>query len=106
MSRSLGIIGVGLIGGSIGLAARNAGWEVIGVDSPDVLEEATSLGAIDRPSTLKEARGADILVLATPISKVRDLLSQLPPTEALVTDAASTKNALVEEAGRQDLRFV
>jgi prephenate dehydrogenase len=45
-------------------------------------------------------------VLATPISKVRDLLSQLPPTNALVTDAASTKNAIVEEAGRQDLRFV
>ncbi|CAN5684597.1 prephenate dehydrogenase [soil metagenome] len=106
MSRSLGIIGVGLIGGSIGLAARNAGLEVIGVDSPEVLEEATSLGAIDCPSTLKEARGADILVLATPISKVRDLLSQLSPTEALVTDAASTKNAIVEEAGRQDLRFV
>ncbi len=106
MSRSLGIIGVGLIGGSIGLAARDAGWEVIGVDSPEVLEEATSLGAVDRPSTVKEVRDADILVLAAPISKVRDLLSQLPPTNALVTDAASTKNAIVEEAGRQDLRFV
>ncbi len=106
MSRSLGIVGVGLIGGSIGLAARKAGWEVVGVDTPEVLEEAVELAAIDRPSTIKEVRDADLLVLATPISKVRDLLSQLPPTNALVTDAASTKNAIVEEAGRQDLRFV
>ncbi|MDP8938745.1 MAG: prephenate dehydrogenase/arogenate dehydrogenase family protein [Actinomycetota bacterium] len=106
MSRTLGIVGVGLIGGSIGLAARKAGWEVIGVDTPEVLEEATHLGAIDRASTLKEVRGADLVMLATPISKVRDLFSELPPTDALVTDAASTKNAIVEEAGRQDLRFV
>ncbi|CAN5892260.1 prephenate dehydrogenase [soil metagenome] len=106
MSRTLGIIGVGLIGGSIGLAARKAGWEVVGVDSHEVQEEATELGAIDLPSTIKEARGASLLVLATPISQVRELLSQLPPTDALVTDAASTKNAIVEEASRQDLRFV
>lgn len=106
MSPSLGIVGVGLIGGSIGLAARRAGWEVVGVDTPEVLEEAEALGAIDRPSTLKEVRGADLVMLATPISKVRDLLSELPPTDALVTDAASTKDAIVQEAGRQELRFV
>ena len=106
MSRTLGIVGVGLIGGSIGLAARNAGWEVVGVDTSEVLEEAAGLGAIDRASTLKEVRGADLVMLAAPISKVRDLLSQLSPTDTLVTDAASTKNAIVEEAGRQNLRFV
>jgi prephenate dehydrogenase len=100
-------VGVGLIGGSVGLAARRAGWEVIGVDSPEVLEEALSLGAVDRPSTLKEVRGADLIVLAAPISKVTDLVSELPPTGALVTDVASTKTAVVREAERQGLkRFV
>ena len=40
MSRTLGIVGVGLIGGSVGLAARAAGWEVVGADDPPVLERA------------------------------------------------------------------
>ncbi|MBA3423220.1 MAG: arogenate dehydrogenase, partial [Rubrobacter sp.] len=42
MSRMLGIVGVGLIGGSVGLAARENGWEVVGVDAPDTLEEAVT----------------------------------------------------------------
>ena len=99
-------MGVGLIGGSVGLAARASGWEVIGVDSPEVLEKAVSLAAVDRPSTLKEVRGADLVVLAAPISKITDLVTQLPPTDALITDVASTKTAIVREAERHDLRFV
>src|SRR3712207_8544379 len=52
LSRLLGVVGVGLIGGSVGLAARDAGWQVVGVDSPEVLETAEELGAVDRASTL------------------------------------------------------
>ena len=99
-------MGVGLIGGSVGLAARNAGWDVIGVDRSQVLEEAVTLGAVHRPSTLKEVRGADLVVLATPISRITDLITELAPTDALVTDVASTKTAVVREAERQGLRFV
>jgi prephenate dehydrogenase len=106
LSPTLGIVGVGLIGGSVGLAARNSGWDVIGVDRPEVLEEATSLGAVDRSSTVKEARDADLVVLATPISKVTDLVAELSPTDALITDVASTKTAVVREAERHELRFV
>ena len=106
MTRLLGVVGVGLVGGSIGLAARKAGWEVVGVDAPEVVQEAAGLGAVDRASTIKEVREADLVMLAAPISQVRELLSELSPTDALVTDAASTKNAIVEEAGRQGLRFV
>jgi prephenate dehydrogenase len=106
VSRTLGIVGVGLIGGSVGLAARGAGWDVIGVDRPEVLEEAASSGAIDRSSTLKEVRGSDLVVLAAPISKVTELVAELPPTDALVTDVASTKMAVVREAEEHDLRFV
>ena len=99
-------MGVGLIGGSVGLAARDSGWDVVGVDKPEVLEKAVSLGAVDRASTLKEVRGADLVVLATPISKVTDLVAELPPTNALVTDVASTKMAIVRESEAQGLRFV
>ncbi|HJQ29411.1 MAG TPA: prephenate dehydrogenase/arogenate dehydrogenase family protein [Rubrobacter sp.] len=106
MSRTLGIIGVGLIGGSVGLAARDSGWEVVGVDRPDVLEEATQGGAIDRASTLKEVREADLMVLATPISKVTGLVEALTPTDTLITDVASAKGAIVRAAESQGLRFV
>lgn len=106
MSRTLGIVGVGLIGGSVGMAARESGWGVVGVDDPEVLEEAVELGAIDRASTLKEVRGADLIVLAAPISKVSDLIPSLTPTDALTTDVASAKSAIVRAAEAQDLRFV
>ena len=106
MSRTLGIVGVGLIGGSVGLAARNAGWEVVGVDRPEVLGKAEELGAVDRASTFKEVRGSDLVVLAAPISKVTALLSELSPTDALVTDVASAKSAIVRAAERENLRFV
>ncbi len=106
MSRLLGIVGVGLIGGSVGLAARKSGWEVVGVDRPEVLGKAEELGAVDRASTLKEVRGADLVVLAAPISKVTALLSELAPTDALVTDVASAKGAIVRAAEGENLRFV
>ncbi len=106
MTRTLGIVGVGLIGGSVGLAARASGWEVVGVDAPNVLEEAVALGAIDRASTLKEVRGTDLVTLAAPISKTTDIVGDLAPTDALVTDVASAKNAIVREAEKRGLRFV
>ena len=107
MNRTLGIVGVGLVGGSVGLAAKAAGWEVVGVDAPAVLEEAAALDAIDRASTIKEARGADLVVLAAPISRVADLVGDLAPTDALVTDVASAKTRIVRAAEAAGLsRFV
>jgi prephenate dehydrogenase len=106
MSNTLGIIGVGLIGGSVGLAAGDSGWEVVGVDTPEVLENAARRGAIHRTSTLKEVREADLVVLAAPISKVTDLVEDLTPTNALITDVASAKSAIVRRAESLKLRFV
>ena len=106
MSRTLGIVGVGLIGGSVGLAAGASGWDVVGVDRPEVLEEAQRAGAIHRASTLKEVRGADLVVLAAPISRVTTLIGDLAPTEALITDVASAKGAIVNAAENHGLRFV
>ena len=94
------------MGGSVGLAAKAASWEVVGVDKPAVLERAVELGAIDRASTIKEVRGADLVVLAAPISRISALTRDLAPTEALVTDVASTKVKIVREAEAQGLRFV
>ncbi len=100
----VGIVGLGLIGGSIALAARQT-WPsglVIGVDRKDVLERAMVLHAIDvaadDPVVLAEA---DLVILAAPIQQNLDLLRDLPENvtgSAIVTDTGSTKREMVGAA--------
>src|SRR5690349_22276787 len=76
----IGIVGLGLIGGSIALRAREL-WPtslVIAVDNKDVLETAMRLHAIDvaAPDLIILAE-ADLVVLAAPVRQNLDLLSQL-----------------------------
>jgi prephenate dehydrogenase len=104
MKGSLGVVGVGLIGGSIGMAARRAGWEVLGVDTPPILERAIEVGAIDQGAGIDEVRGVDMVVLAAPVSKIGGLLADLAPTDALVTDVGSAKAAIVRDAALAGLR--
>jgi prephenate dehydrogenase len=104
--QTVGIVGVGLIGGSFGLALRKAGFSgtILGVSSQRSLDQARERGAIDRGATLEEAAGAsDLLFLSQPISGILETLRRLDTLvrpEALVTDAGSTKRAIVEEAER------
>jgi prephenate dehydrogenase len=107
----IGIIGLGLIGGSIALAAREL-WPtslVIAVDNKDVLETAMRLHAIDvaadDPVVLAEA---DLLVLAAPVRQNEQLIAELDEhvrTPAVVTDVGSTKRAIVEAARELPERF-
>src|SRR5688572_27901835 len=100
----VGIVGLGLIGGSIALAARQI-WPaalVIGVDRKDVLERAMVLHAIDvaadDPVVLAEV---DLVILAAPIQQNLELLLELDDTiagPAVITDTGSTKRAVVEAA--------
>ncbi|MBI4178025.1 prephenate dehydrogenase/arogenate dehydrogenase family protein [bacterium] len=98
------IVGVGLIGGSVGLALRRTGLarEVIGVGrNPARLKLAQKMGAIDRWSTdPAAAAAADLVVLCTPVKRIyRDVLAILPyATRPIVfTDAGSTKTFLVKK---------
>ena len=98
------IAGVGLIGGSFGLALRRAGFSgrIVGVSSPPTIQTAIRRGAIDEGAPLAEAVAqADLVLLAQPISVILQVLpevaARLKPG-ALVTDAGSTKRAIVEEA--------
>jgi prephenate dehydrogenase len=102
--RTLGVVGVGLIGGSAAMAARRAGWTVLGVDAPEVLERAAETGAIDRAASLQELREADAVYVAAPVSRIPDLLTALAPSDALITDAGSTKTAIVRRAAEAGLR--
>ena len=96
----LAIIGLGLIGGSIGLALKQANWreaEVVGyVRRHEVGSLALKLGAIDKAeSSLRETvKGANIVIVATPILTIKDIFSQIAPdlsADSIVTDTASTK---------------
>lgn len=104
--RTVAIVGVGLIGGSFGLALRKAGFqgEILGVSSERSIAEAVSRGAVDRGVTLDEgARAADLIFLSQPISGIVETIRKLDGLvrrDALVTDAGSTKRVIVEEAAR------
>ncbi len=101
---TVAIVGVGLIGGSFGLALREAGFtgDRIGVSSPTAIEGGIKLGAIDRSATLAEAAAAaDCIYLAQPVDRIIETIEQLGPLarpHTIVTDAGSTKQAIVSKA--------
>ncbi|MCL4797488.1 MAG: prephenate dehydrogenase [Bryobacteraceae bacterium] len=104
MIETIAIAGVGLIGGSFGLALRSAGFggRIWGVSSPATIEAARARGAIDEGVSLEQAaHAADVLYLAQPISRILETIEALGPLArpgALITDAGSTKSAIVEKA--------
>jgi prephenate dehydrogenase len=107
----IGIVGLGLIGGSIALAAREI-WPsslVIGVDCKDVLETAMRLHAIDvAADDLIVLAEADVVILAAPVRQNLALLEQLDEyigQPAVVTDTGSTKRAIVDAARLLPPRF-
>ena len=98
------ICGVGLIGGSLGLALKKAGFKgrIVGYGRPVTLDKAERRGAIDSGSSnLAEAVAeADVVYLAAPILTILELLEKLPPLvkpEALITDAGSTKSVICDK---------
>jgi prephenate dehydrogenase len=101
---------VGLIGGSIGLAARRGGAEVAGFD-PDaaVLESALERGAIDRPagSVADAVRGAYACFACAPVGVLPALVDEAltaAASDCVVTDVGSTKRAIASHVS--DERFV
>jgi prephenate dehydrogenase len=107
----IGIVGLGLIGGSIALAAREI-WPsslVIGVDDKDVLELAMRRHAIDvAADDLIVLAEADVVILAAPVRQNLELLERLDEyigRPAVVTDTGSTKRAIVAAARVLPPRF-
>jgi len=96
--RRIAIIGLGLIGGSMGLALKKvADLELVGfARRPEVAAKALSLGAVDRAegnllSAVEEAR---LVIIATPVVAIKEILAQIGeclPQGCIVTDTASTK---------------
>ncbi|WP_418789947.1 prephenate dehydrogenase/arogenate dehydrogenase family protein [Phosphitispora sp. TUW77] len=99
------IIGVGLIGGSLGMALINRGLAVMvtGVDETENLElaievEAIHEGTIDIAAAVADA---DLVVVATPVGVTNDIIKNVAPIVkqgCIITDVGSTKSGIVYEA--------
>jgi prephenate dehydrogenase len=98
MARTAVIHGTGLIGASIGLALRHAGWDVIGWDpDPAALATASRRGALTEVTDDPTRHSADLVVVAAPPSQIMARLESLR-TDALVTDVAGVKGPVVTTA--------
>jgi prephenate dehydrogenase len=103
--RKITIVGVGLLGGSIGLAARRRrlAGEVAGfIRRAASLKDCEKAGAVDYATTdlLAAVSGADLVILCTPLARMRSLAEQILPAlkrGAIVTDVGSVKAGVVRE---------
>ena len=103
--RQITIVGTGLIGGSFALALKEHGFRgrIVGCDRAPVLERARERGAVDAGHTNPSdaARGSQIVVLATPVGAIIDLIERLGPVlppRTFLTDVGSTKRQVVARA--------
>lgn len=115
---TIAIVGVGLIGGSLGLAFKRVGigGRIVGVSRAETIERAVAQGAVDDgvpyDAMADGIADADVVILCTPISRILELLPACMASAqagAVVTDVGSTKRAVVEAAaacGRADVSFV
>ncbi|TVO73614.1 prephenate dehydrogenase [Sedimenticola selenatireducens] len=105
MIRRLAIIGVGLIGGSLARALRNAGavGEIVGCGrGKENLDKAVELGVVDRYShDVGEAiRGADMIFLAVPLGAMRETFAAMKghlSADAVITDGGSAKFSVIDD---------
>ncbi len=115
---TIAIVGVGLMGGSLGLAFKRLGIgrEIAGISRAETLREARALNAIDKGYEYGAMdhgiKRADLVFLCSPISRI---LAQLPAVMraaspgCIITDVGSTKRAIVacaERAARKRVHFV
>ncbi len=108
---TVGIVGLGLIGGSIGLALREPGRTVIGCDvSPASEKTALDRFCVDRISTFEETASADLVFVAVPPGAVVDTLERLKSVkgaETVVADCTSAKGEVQAWAEREkDPHFI
>ncbi len=92
------IFGTGLIGGSVGMALRDRGWRVSGVDTtPGVAARAVALGALSAEGV---DPSADLVVVATPVHAAAGIIASIAhsdewPADTVITDVGGVKGPLV-----------
>lgn len=110
---TVGIVGVGLIGGSIGMALKASGHRVLGYDTrPEHIAKALERHCLDAGAELAEIGAADAVFIAVPPAYVTVTLEALEPylaEETAVTDCTSVKSQILDWVAERPLlaeRFV
>jgi prephenate dehydrogenase len=102
-SGSIAVIGTGLIGSSIAMAAKRAGYGVVGFDAdPEVLAAAAAIASFEAVDSVRRAtEGASIVFVCTPIPTIASVVSDvLGLSDAVVSDVGSVKSHVVQEVER------
>ncbi len=99
---NIGIVGLGLIGGSLGLDLRAFGHQVLGVSRhSETCQRAIDRGVVDDASiNLTLLAAADVVFVCTPIAAIAPTVQQLIPhlsPDAIITDVGSVKTAVIKE---------
>jgi len=97
-----GIVGLGLMGGSFGLAMRGYFNEIIGIDhNEEHKRDALKLGLVDRVGEFEDLSGVDVIILAIPIRGIIACLKQLADMKlkenCTIIDFGSTKESIIKE---------
>ncbi len=114
MGERVGVVGLGLVGGSLGAALRRAGHDVVGHDrDPSRAQRALDEGIVDRlaGSVAAASQATDVVFVCVPVGAlVEVVLEALEAGQAVVTDVGSVKASIVEAveagAGARRRRFV
>jgi arogenate dehydrogenase (NADP+) len=101
----IGIVGLGLIGGSLGLDFRAQGFSVVGISrQPATCIRATERGAVEQASVdFSLLSEAEVIFLCTPIAAIIPTLKSCIPylkPDTLVTDVGSVKTSIVQECSQ------
>lgn len=107
----VGIVGLGLIGGSLGIDLRGGGYKVYGVSRKvATCETAMNKGVVDTASTeLASLVSVDVAIICTPIAHIASTLEQLVPylqPKAIVSDVGSVKEPIVRECAKLWHNFI
>lgn len=98
---NIGIVGLGLIGGSLGFDLRAQGYQLLGVSRrPQTCEAAIARGVVDSASVdLATLKAADVIIICTHIAAILPTVQQLIPhltPDTILTDVGSVKVAVVD----------
>jgi arogenate dehydrogenase (NADP+) len=107
----IGIIGLGLIGGSLGLDLRSQGHHIIGISRQEnTCKIALDKGITDRASQeFKTLSDAEVIIVCTPIAAIASTIKQIIPyisPETIITDVGSVKQPIVEECSQLWANFI
>ncbi|MBD0361225.1 MAG: prephenate/arogenate dehydrogenase [Coleofasciculus sp. C3-bin4] len=108
---NIGIVGLGLIGGSLGLDLRAFGHQVLGVSRhSETCQRAIERGVVDEASiNMTLLAAADVVFICTPLAAIAPTVQQLIPhlsPDSIITDVGSVKTAVVEEVAPLWQNFV